>query len=105
MIALNEPCAARMVPSTPSSSGQSYVPTTRPPDTPTDLVVVRRGQPDRPSKWNRAITPAVDVIVRKLLAPNAADRYQTAADLRPHSPVVRIARPGVVKTIDCVPKK
>src|SRR5262249_25954855 len=33
-------------------------------------------------RWNPAITPAIDSIVLKLLAPDPADRYACAGDLR-----------------------
>src|SRR5262245_28007155 len=58
------------------------LPATRPPDTPSDLLVLRRTAPMPPSRWNPEITSAVDAIVLKLLAPDPARRYASAADLR-----------------------
>ncbi len=52
------------------------------PDTLTELLEVRSRLPERPSQWNPAISPAVDSIVLKLLAPDPENRYACAADLR-----------------------
>jgi serine/threonine protein kinase/Flp pilus assembly protein TadD len=46
------------------------------------LVRVRRQGPPALRTLNPAVTPAVEAIVRKLLAPDPADRYQTAEELR-----------------------
>jgi hypothetical protein len=46
------------------------------------LLDVRGRAPTVPSRWNKDITPAVDAIVLKLLAPDPAQRYATAAELR-----------------------
>jgi serine/threonine protein kinase/Flp pilus assembly protein TadD len=46
------------------------------------LIEVRRQGPPSLRERNPAVTPAVESIVRKLLAPDPADRYQSAADLR-----------------------
>jgi serine/threonine protein kinase/tetratricopeptide (TPR) repeat protein len=52
---------------------------------PTDVAALvaarRRGAPSL-RKFNPAVSPAVEAIVRKLLAPDPADRYQSAADLK-----------------------
>ncbi len=58
------------------------LPSTRPHDTPFTLLSVRRRKPDLPSKWNKLVTPAVDAMVLKLLAPDPNRRYASAADLR-----------------------
>jgi serine/threonine protein kinase/Flp pilus assembly protein TadD len=54
----------------------------RPRDTPGELAVIRRRQPDRPSRYNQLVTPAIDDIVCKLLAPNPERRYASAAELQ-----------------------
>src|SRR5262249_31686522 len=54
----------------------------RPRDTPAELAAIRRRQPEQPSRYNPAVTPAIDSIVRKLLAPDPARRYASAAQLR-----------------------
>jgi len=46
------------------------------------LVAARRRGPPPVRPLNLDVTPAVEAIVRKLLAPEPSDRYQTAADLR-----------------------
>jgi eukaryotic-like serine/threonine-protein kinase len=56
--------------------------TSGPPETLTKLLEVRRRLPEKPSHWNPSISPAVDSIVLKLLAPDPANRYACAADLR-----------------------
>ena len=45
-------------------------------------VAARRQGPPALRPLNPGVTPAVEAIVRKLLAPDPADRYQTAAELR-----------------------
>jgi tetratricopeptide (TPR) repeat protein len=47
-----------------------------------DLLADREQPAPSVRKWNREVSPAVDAIVRKCLAPNPADRYQTAEALR-----------------------
>ncbi|MFO0798908.1 MAG: protein kinase [Gemmataceae bacterium] len=46
------------------------------------LMAARQAGPPDLRAANPTVTPAVDAIVRKLLAPDAAQRYQTAADLK-----------------------
>ena len=46
------------------------------------LMAARRKGPPPLRDANPGVTPAAEAIVRKLLAPDPADRYQTAADLR-----------------------
>ena len=58
------------------------IPTARGSDTPFALLNVRRRKPDAPSRWNRLVSPAVDGIVMKLLAPDREQRYACAAHLR-----------------------
>ena len=46
------------------------------------LLAARRAGPPSLRQANPAVTPAVEAIVQKLLAPDPADRYQSAADLK-----------------------
>ncbi len=46
------------------------------------LLAARKSGPPPLRAKNPAVTPAVEAIVRKLLAPDPADRYQTALDLK-----------------------
>jgi len=46
------------------------------------LIAARQQGPPPIRKLNPAVTPAVEAIVRKLLAPDPAARYQTAEELR-----------------------
>jgi len=46
------------------------------------LIAAREQGPPSIRELNPAVTPAVEAMVRKLLAPNPADRYQTAEELR-----------------------
>jgi serine/threonine protein kinase/tetratricopeptide (TPR) repeat protein len=46
------------------------------------LIEDRQKGPPSVRERNPAVSPAVEAIVRKLLAPDPADRYQSAADLR-----------------------
>lgn len=46
------------------------------------LIAAREEGPPSIRELNPAVTPAVEAIVRKLLAPNPEDRYQTAEELR-----------------------
>lgn len=46
-----------------------------------EFVAAREKGPPSLCDLNPDVTPAVDALVRKLLAPNPADRYQRAADL------------------------
>lgn len=46
------------------------------------LMAARQAGPPSPRAINADVTPAVEAIVRKLLAPAPADRYQTAAGLK-----------------------
>lgn len=46
------------------------------------LIAAREQGPPSVRELNPAVTPAVEAIVRKLLAPNPDDRYQTAEELR-----------------------
>jgi serine/threonine protein kinase/Tfp pilus assembly protein PilF len=46
------------------------------------LIAARKAGPPPLRKLNPEVTPAVEAIVRKLLAPHPADRYQTADQLR-----------------------
>jgi serine/threonine protein kinase/Flp pilus assembly protein TadD len=46
------------------------------------LIATRRGRLPSPCEVNPDVSPAVEAIVAKLLAPEADDRYQSAADLR-----------------------
>lgn len=46
------------------------------------VIAARRQDPPSIRKLNPAVTPAVEAIVRKLLSPEPADRYQTAEELR-----------------------
>jgi tetratricopeptide (TPR) repeat protein len=46
------------------------------------LIATRRAGPPSLREVNPDVSPAVEAIVHKLLAPDAADRYQCAADLR-----------------------
>jgi serine/threonine protein kinase/Flp pilus assembly protein TadD len=46
------------------------------------LIEARRKGPPSARERNPAVTPAVEAILRKLLAPDPADRYQSAAELR-----------------------
>lgn len=47
-----------------------------------ELIAARRKGPPSLRELNPAVTPAVEAIVRKLLAPNPDDRYKTAEQLR-----------------------
>jgi tetratricopeptide (TPR) repeat protein len=47
-----------------------------------EMIEVRRKGPPSIRELNPTVTPAVEAIVRKMLAPEAADRYQSAEDLR-----------------------
>jgi len=47
-----------------------------------ELIAARRGELPSLRKLNPAVTPAVEAIIRKLLAPEPADRYQSAAELK-----------------------
>jgi serine/threonine protein kinase/Flp pilus assembly protein TadD len=58
------------------------LPPVRPRDLPAELAGIRRQQPEVPSRFNPLITPAIDAIVRRLLAPDPACRYASAAELR-----------------------
>src|SRR5262249_7934496 len=42
----------------------------------------REQLPPSPRDWNPAVSPAAAAIIRKCLAPNPGDRYQTAEQLR-----------------------
>jgi serine/threonine protein kinase/Flp pilus assembly protein TadD len=46
------------------------------------LIAARMKGPPAIRKWNADISPAVQAIVSKMLAPNPEDRYQLAADLQ-----------------------
>jgi len=46
------------------------------------LIAARRGCPPSLRDLNPAVTPAVEAIIHKLLAPEPADRYQSADDLK-----------------------
>jgi serine/threonine protein kinase/Flp pilus assembly protein TadD len=46
------------------------------------LIAVRRAPLPPLRQYNPAVTPAVEAIIRKLLAPDPADRYQSAAELK-----------------------
>jgi serine/threonine protein kinase/Tfp pilus assembly protein PilF len=46
------------------------------------MIAARRAGPPPVRERNPAVTPAVEAIVRKLLAPEPADRYQSADQLR-----------------------
>jgi serine/threonine protein kinase/tetratricopeptide (TPR) repeat protein len=46
------------------------------------LIAARRKGPPSVRELNPAVSPAVEAIVRKLLAPDPADRYQSAEELR-----------------------
>jgi serine/threonine protein kinase/lipoprotein NlpI len=78
----------------------------RPPDTPGYLLEVRRRPPSPPSGWNPDITPAVDSILLKLLAPNAANRYASAANLREdlerhlaHRPLLHAPNTSIIERV------
>ncbi len=47
----------------------------------TDMVDLRRAGAPSPRRWNRAVSPALDDVVRKLLQYDPANRYQSAQDL------------------------
>lgn len=47
-----------------------------------DLIAARRTELPPLRKLNPAVTPAVEAIIRKLLTPEPADRYQSAAELK-----------------------
>ncbi|HEV3143562.1 MAG TPA: protein kinase [Gemmataceae bacterium] len=46
------------------------------------LLVERQGPPPSPARFNPAISPAVDAIVRRLLEPDPHNRYQSARELQ-----------------------
>ena len=61
----------------------------------------RRGAPPRLQKWNPAVSPAVEAIVRRCLEPDPQRRYQTARDLQEdlqrqhaHRPLLHLAEPS-----------
>jgi serine/threonine protein kinase/Flp pilus assembly protein TadD len=47
-----------------------------------ELIAARRAELPSLRQLNPAVTPAVEAILRKLLAPEPADRYQSAAELK-----------------------
>lgn len=47
-----------------------------------ELIAARRAELPSLRQLNAAVTPAVEAIIRKLLAPNPAERYQSAAELK-----------------------
>src|SRR4029079_3831689 len=48
----------------------------------TKMIGDRRGTIPETSHWNSAITPAMDSILRRCLAADPKDRYQSAKELR-----------------------
>jgi tetratricopeptide (TPR) repeat protein len=63
---------ARRRPFPPSTGGTNEVPA---------LIAARKAGPGPLRECSRKVSPAVESIVRKCLAPNPADRYQSAQDL------------------------
>jgi serine/threonine protein kinase/Tfp pilus assembly protein PilF len=66
------------------------------------LIEARRAGPPSVRELNPAVSPAVEAIVRKLLAPDPADRYQSAADLKTdverhlaHLPLLHAGEPSL----------
>src|SRR5690606_11763322 len=61
----------------------------------------RRAGPPPPRQYNPAVTPAVEAIVLKCLAPHPGDRYRSAADLKEdiarqlnHQPLLHVREPS-----------
>jgi serine/threonine protein kinase/Tfp pilus assembly protein PilF len=46
------------------------------------MIQERQGPPPSLRRWNRAISPAAEAIIRRCLEPNPADRYPSAQDLK-----------------------
>jgi serine/threonine protein kinase/predicted Zn-dependent protease len=70
------------------------------------LVNERLQPPPSARRWNPAVSPATDAIVRRCLAPDPARRYQSAADLqedldrqREHRPLRHASEPSLLERL------